>query len=68
VWTAIDAWQKAKSIDSSVAAEANKFINRYTQYMPSRGDIFQRNLTEGNTFRVGCWIQRNTVIRAAPNN
>lgn len=67
VWPAIDAWQKAKSIDSSVAAEANKFIGRYRQYMPSRGDIFQRNLTEGKTFRVGCWIQRNTVIRAAPN-
>lgn len=67
VWPAIDMWQKAKRVDSSVAAEANKFIGRYTQYMPSKGDIFQRNLKEGSSFKVGCWIQRSTTIRAAPN-
>ncbi|MEL7021676.1 MAG: hypothetical protein AAGK47_08710 [Bacteroidota bacterium] len=67
VWPAIDAWQKARSLDSEVAAEATKFINRYRQYMPSKEDIFQRNLKEGGTFKVGCWIQRSTVIRSAPN-
>ena len=65
VWVAIDMWNKAKSIDSSAASEANKFIRRYAQYMPSKEDIFQRNLREGGTFKVPCWIQRNTKIRAA---
>ncbi|MCB0642751.1 MAG: hypothetical protein KDC44_13980 [Phaeodactylibacter sp.] len=66
VWPAIDQWTKAKQVDPSVAAEANKWINRYTQYMPNREDIFQRSLKEGDSFYVGCWIQETTVIRAAP--
>jgi len=65
VWVALDMWNKAKSLDPAAAPEANRFIRRYAQYMPSKEDIFQRNLKEGGTFRVPCWIQRNTVIRAA---
>lgn len=65
VWPAIDMWNKAKSVDPSVAAEANKWINQYSQYMPSKEDIFQRTLQEGQPFRVGCWIQETTRIRAA---
>lgn len=63
VWPAIDMWNRAKNVDSAAAAEANKFINRYAQYMPSREDVFQRNLKVGDTYKVGCWIQENTVIR-----
>ncbi len=67
VWPAIDMWNKAKSVDSSVAREANRNIANYRQYMPSREDIFQRGLKEGSSFYVGCWIQESTTIRAAPN-
>ncbi|MEM6316739.1 MAG: tetratricopeptide repeat protein [Bacteroidota bacterium] len=65
VWVALDMWNKAKSIDPAAAPEANKFIRRYAQYMPNKEDIFIRGLKEGSTFRVPCWIQRNTVVRAA---
>lgn len=65
VWPAIDMWAKAKSIDPNVAAEANKWINRYAQYMPTKEDIFLRNLKAGESFYVGCWIQRSTRIRTA---
>ena len=65
VWPAIDEWQKAKRIDPEAASEANSLINRYNQYMPTKGDIFQRTLNEGDSFTVGCWIQQNTTIRAA---
>ncbi len=65
VWLALDMWNKAKSIDSSVSAEANKFINQYRQYMPTREDIFQRpNISEGDSYYIGCWIKRNTTVRA----
>jgi len=64
-WPAIDKFRYAKSIDPSVAAEANKWISQYTKYMPSREDIFQRRLSEGDSFRVGCWIQENTTVRTA---
>lgn len=65
VWPAIDMWNRAKRVDASVAAEANKWINRYSQYMPSVEDIFQRSLKEGDSYTVGCWIQETTTIRAA---
>jgi tetratricopeptide (TPR) repeat protein len=64
-WPAIDMWQKAKRVDPSVAAEANKWINRYSQYMPNREDVFIRNLKAGQNFYVGCWIQRSTKIRTS---
>lgn len=63
VWPAIDMWNRARSVDPTAAAEANKFIGRYAQYMPSKEDIFQRGLKEGDTFRVGCWINETTRIR-----
>lgn len=64
VWPAIDKWEKARSIDSSVRSEATKLINQYAQYMPSTGDIFQRGLKEGQSYQVPCWIQETTTIRA----
>lgn len=67
VWPAIDEWEKAKSVDPAAAAEANKLISQYSQYMPSRGDIFQRTLDVGDTFTVRCWIQQQTRIRPATN-
>lgn len=63
VWPAIDMWNRAKNVDPAAAAEANRFINRYAQYMPSREDVFQRGLEVGGTFTVGCWINERTVIR-----
>lgn len=66
-WVAIDMWNRAKRIDSSVAGEANKNIRRYTQYMPSKEDIFQRGLKEGGSYFVPCWIQASTTIRSAPD-
>lgn len=65
VWPAIDMWAKAKRVDPSVAAEANKWIGRYRKFMPKKEDVFIRNLKAGQSFRVGCWIQETTVIRTA---
>lgn len=64
-WPAIDKWQYARSIDPDAAAEANRLISQYTAFMPSVEDVFQRNLAEGSTYFVGCWIQESTRIRAA---
>ena len=62
-WPAIDKWQQAKRIDPSLAGKANALINRYAQYMPSKSDIFSRGIKEGDSFRVGCWIQETTRVR-----
>lgn len=62
-WPAIDMWNKAKSIDPNARAEANKWINQYSQYMPDVEDIFIRGLKKGDSFFVPCWIQRSTTVR-----
>ncbi len=64
-WPALDKWNYAKSIDPNVAAEARQLINRYSKYMPSREDIFQRSIAKGSVFSVGCWIQEKTTVRTA---
>jgi len=63
VWVAIDAWNKARNADPSVAAEAGRMINQYSRFMPNREDVFIRNLKAGDRFFVGCWIQESTLIR-----
>jgi hypothetical protein len=65
VWPAIDMWNKAKQVDPEAAAEANKWIGQYAQYMPKKEDVFIRNLKAGDSFFVPCWIQRSTRIRTA---
>jgi tetratricopeptide (TPR) repeat protein len=65
VWPAIDKWQHAKRIDSSVSSEANRLIGQYSQYMPDREILHQMLLEVGASYRVPCWIQENTTIRAA---
>ncbi len=64
-WPAIDKFKYAMKIDPSVSAEANKWIRTYQQYMPNKEDIFLRRKKVGDSFKVGCWIQENTVIRSA---
>ncbi len=64
VWPAIDMWNKAKSVDRSVAREADRLIGQYAQYMPDMGEIHQRSLHEGQSYLVPCWIQEKTTIRA----
>jgi len=64
-WPAIDMWNKAKRIDASVSAEANKWISRYSKYMPTKEDVFFRSLEAGDSFYIGCWIQQATTIRTS---
>lgn len=63
-WAAMDMWSKAKSVDPSVAADANKKIGKYKKYLPTKGDIFQRGLKEGGSYKIGCWIGVTTKIRS----
>ncbi len=64
VWVAIDEWQKAKK-DPETRAEAQRQINKYSQYMPTKEDIFLRGLKVGDSYTVPCWINQKTVIRVA---
>ncbi|MGE5426878.1 MAG: tetratricopeptide repeat protein [Methylococcaceae bacterium] len=61
---AVDFYNKAKKADPSITADANERINTYSQYFPSKEDIFFNTLSEGQTYQVGGWIGESTVIRA----
>lgn len=63
-WAAVDKFIKAKQMDPSVSEEASKLISTYSQYFPSKDDIFfQPQLKAGSSFFVGGWISENTICR-----
>ncbi len=62
-WVVVDQFQKAKSVDPSVAEEANKLISTYSAYFPKAGDAFWADMKEGATVTVGCWINETTTAR-----
>jgi len=64
-WTAVDKYIKAKQVDPEVAAEADKKIAAYSVYFPTASTIFFYALKEGDTYKVECWINEETKIRAA---
>ena len=67
-WAAVDQFEKAKSIDPSIAAKANELINAYSHYFPSVEIIFFNGYEEGQNFTLDkCWIGETTKIRAAKN-
>ena len=63
VWVAIDQWEKAKRVDPSSAAEAQKFINQYYQYMPDGEQGFMNGVKPGESVLVDCWINERTTAR-----
>lgn len=60
---AIDKLQRAKSVDPSVTAEANKLIGSYSGHTPKAEDLFFLNMKKGDSVTIGGWIGESTVIR-----
>lgn len=67
VWAALDMYERAKSVDASAASEANSRISRYERFMPPRSEGFMRSIEEGDSYKVGCWINETTTARWAPS-
>lgn len=59
----IDKLQRAKSVDSSVADEANKLIATYSRYTPAPADLFMLGYKAGDRITIGGWIGESTTIR-----
>lgn len=55
VLAAISKYRKAKSVDSSVAPDANRKIALYKGSIPTKEDVFMRGM-QGKSAKVGCWI------------
>lgn len=65
ILAAIDKYSFAKSVDASVADDANKSIARYNSSKPSLEDGFSRGIKEGQSLTVGCWIGETVKVRYA---
>lgn len=62
VLAAIDKYERARSVDSSVANEARERISQYWSSIPPKEDVFMRNM-QGKTDKVPCWIGETVTVR-----
>ena len=62
-WVAVDAFISALK-DPETKERASKNINTYSRYFPSTDDcFFNADVTSGQTYTVGCWINKSTKVR-----
>ena len=54
-WAAIEKYNFAKKIDTSVKKEANTKIKTYTTQMPDKTSTFQVIGLESKTYKIECW-------------
>jgi tetratricopeptide (TPR) repeat protein len=66
-WLVVDQYERARSVDSSVANQANSRINSYRRHFPTREDMHFQGWTPGERYAVnsGCyaWINETTTVR-----
>jgi tetratricopeptide (TPR) repeat protein len=63
-WVAVDYLVRAKQLDPSIAPEANKGINTYSQHFPTVDDAFFLNILDGSKYEVKCGpINETTIVR-----
>jgi tetratricopeptide (TPR) repeat protein len=62
-WVVVDKLQKAKSVDPDCAAKVNPMISNFSVYFPKKDEGFFRNITDGASITVSCWINETTKAR-----
>lgn len=64
-WAATDMYQKAKSVDGSIADQADKKLAAAKKYYPVAKDCFFIGVQPGQSVTVGGWIGAQTTARFA---
>jgi len=62
-WAATDKYLKAKSVDPSMADDANKKIATCSKYYPKQEDVFFHGLKDGDSYAIKCWVNETTTVR-----
>jgi hypothetical protein len=62
LWAAVDKYNYAKSIDSTIMAEANRKISFCSKRFP-QAEMPEIELKEGDPFHLNCWINERTTVR-----
>ena len=63
-WVAADKYTKAKSVDPSVASDANKKLRDYAGQYPNHEEVFFRDLKDGDSYQVRGCINEYTTVRS----
>lgn len=61
-WVAVDYFTRAKAGEDCLA-DASKKANSYHSYFPNKETAFFQGIKEGDTYRVGGWINEQTRVR-----
>ncbi|MCL2417000.1 MAG: hypothetical protein FWD02_03595 [Bacteroidales bacterium] len=64
-WVVVDRLERARSLDPNLP-RINEHIAAFRQHFPTGDDLFFQSITVGSTWRVECWIQETTTVRARP--
>lgn len=62
-YVVLDKLNRAKAVDESVVADANRLIAIYKDHTPDPANLFFLGYKQGETIRVGGLIDEDTVIR-----
>jgi tetratricopeptide (TPR) repeat protein len=62
-WVAVDKYRKAKQVDGSLAADANKKIASISSRYPETKDVFFYGKKSGDSYTAKCWINETTTIK-----
>lgn len=65
-WLAIDYYNKAVKLSSSEKEKqtARNKIGKFKQFFPEKGDLFLKSLTEGQSYKVACFVNETTKVRS----
>jgi hypothetical protein len=63
-WVAADKYAKAKAVDPSVSAEANKKLSDYASQYPNHEEVFFRDVKDGDSYQVRGCINEYTTVRS----
>jgi len=63
-WVAADKYAKAKSVDPSVTADANKKLRDYAAQYPNHEEVFFRDMKDGDSYQVKGCINEYTTVRS----
>ncbi len=64
-WLAVDYYQKARSVDKSVASMASTKISGLKPHFPNTERAFFFGLTKGAKVTIKCWINETTTVRTS---
>lgn len=64
-WAAVDKYYQAKKVNADAEEVANSRISTYSVHFPNTELIFFHDLQEGTSYKVECWINETTTVRAA---